>query len=70
MDRNYGSVGKLSNETDCDSGRILYWYSDVSDDDSDSVNLQEDMCSVLSVSYSTAHSLTDYHTFRKYVTSL
>ena len=37
------------NETDCDSGSIHDGYLDASDDETDSVNPEEELCTVLSM---------------------
>ena len=52
-DRNNDDVGKLSDraegETDTNSGSIFDRYSDVSDDESDSINPEDELCTVLSM---------------------
>ena len=52
-DRNNNDVGKLSDrtrgETDTDSGSIFDRYSDVSDDESDGVNAEDELRTVLSM---------------------
>ena len=52
VDRN-NDVGELSDraggEMDTDSGSIFDGYSDVSDDESDGVNTEDELCTVLSM---------------------
>ena len=47
--RNCNNVGELSNETDHDSRSIFARYSDASDDKSNSMKLEQEQCTVLSV---------------------
>ena len=52
-DRNNNDVGKLSDraggKTDTDSGSIFDGFSDISDDECDSVNTEDELCTVLSM---------------------
>ena len=47
--RNYNNVGELSSETDRDSQSIFDWYLDTRDDISDSMGLEQEQCTMLSV---------------------